>query len=223
VLQHPFQDQILYFAIPDRFNDGGDANDCGFITSACPINDTQANVLTHGFLPSNKGYYHGGDLKGLNEKLDYLAGLGVNAIWVGPIFKNKPVQPDISNLYGHSSAYHGYWILDYEQVDPHLGTNQEFKDLIADAHSRGIKIFMDIITNHTADVIQLTGHAGYCGKKDFPYLDANGDPFNDSDFAYFGQSNYSPLRQCGRGLSRLSTGGDGKSQLFFIVTGLSRC
>lgn len=190
VLQHPVQDEILYFAIPDRFNNGSDANDCGDYSGTCVVDDTQENVLTHGFLPSDKGYYHGGDLKGLSEQLDYLEGLGVTSIWVGPIFKNKPVQPDISNLYGHSSGYHGYWILDYEQVDPHLGTNQEFKDLVADAHARGINIFMDIITNHTADVIQLEGNAGYRGKADFPYLDINGDSFNDSDFAYSGQPDY---------------------------------
>ena len=190
VLQHPFQDQVLYFAMPDRFSDGSDANDCGDYSGPCVMNDTQANVLTHGYLPSDRGYYHGGDIAGLRSKLDYLAGMGVTAVWVGPIFKNKPVQPDSSNLYGYSSGYHGYWILDFMHVDPHLGTDFEFAALVSEAHALGIQVFMDIITNHTADVIQLQGNAGYRNKTDFPYLDINGQPFNDSDYAYFGQPGY---------------------------------
>jgi pullulanase-type alpha-1,6-glucosidase len=191
VLQHPVQDQILYFTMPDRFANGNDSNNCGDYAGTCVENDTESNVLTHGYLPSDRGYYHGGDLAGLLSKLDYLENMGVTAIWVGPIFKNKPVQPDSSNLYGHSSAYHGYWILDFEQVDPHLGTNAEFKTLVDEAHARGIQIFMDIITNHTADVIQLEGNAGYRNKTDFPYTDVNDEPFDDSDFAYYGQEPWS--------------------------------
>jgi pullulanase-type alpha-1,6-glucosidase len=183
VLQHPFQDQVLYFTMPDRFSNGSIANDCGAYAGTCVSNDTEANVLTHGFLPSNRGYYHGGDIAGLRSKLDYLAGMGVTAVWVGPAFKNKTVQPDSSSLYGHSSGYHGYWILDYQQVDPHLGTNQEFQDLVNAAHALGIQVFMDIITNHTADVIQLEGNAGYRNKTDFPYRDANGVAFDDADYA----------------------------------------
>jgi|GEM_PF-52753 len=189
VLRHPFQDEILYFAIPDRFENGDPTNNCGDYTGPCVDNDTQANVLTHGFLPSDRGYYHGGDVTGLRAKLDYLADMGVTAVWVGPIYLNKTVQPDSTNLYGFSSGYHGYWILDFQQVDPHLGSNAEWKALIDEAHTRGIQVFMDIVTNHTADVIQLESSA-YRNKTDFPYLDANGNEFNDSDFAYFGQPDY---------------------------------
>ena len=192
LLSHPFQDQVLYFVIPDRFNDGDTANNCAGFAGPCVDGDTQDNVLTHGYLPSDRGYYHGGDLQGLRDRLDYLEGLGVTAIWVGPIYQNKTVQPDSSNLYGFSSGYHGYWILDFLEVDPHLGTNEEFRALVNDAHSRGIKVFMDVVTNHTADVIQLEGNAGYRNKTTFPYLDAvSGLPFDDSDFAYSGQPDYS--------------------------------
>ncbi|MEJ2558697.1 MAG: alpha-amylase family glycosyl hydrolase, partial [Anaerolineae bacterium] len=189
VLRQPFEDQILYFAIPDRFSNGDPNNNCGDYAGPCIENDSEENVLTHGFLPSDRGYYHGGDVAGLRNKLDYLADMGVTAVWVGPIYLNKTVQPDSSNLYGHSSGYHGYWILDFQQVDPHLGSNAEWKALIDDAHTRGIQVFMDIVTNHTADVIQLESSA-YRNKTDFPYLDANGDEFDDSDFAYFGQPDY---------------------------------
>ena len=125
-VRHPFVDEVLYFAIPDRFFDGNRRNNCGDYEGRCVANDTQANVLTHGYLPSDKGYYHGGDIAGLRQRLPYLDDLGITAIWVGPIFANKPVQSDTTNLYGHSSGYHGYWIEDFLRVDPHLGTNEEF-------------------------------------------------------------------------------------------------
>ena len=114
----------------------------------------------------------------------------MTAIWVGPIFANQTVQSDTTDLYGHSAGYHGYWILDFLRVDPHLGTNEEFARLVSDAHGRGIKVFMDIVTNHTADVIQLEGNAGYRNTRDFPYRDVNGQPFDDRDFAYSGQPDY---------------------------------
>ena len=187
-LRHPFTDEILYFAIPDRFNNGDPSNDCGDFAGTCVNDDTEANVLTHGYLASDRGYYHGGDIAGLHNQLPYLESLGITAVWVGPIYQNRTVQSDSSNLYGHSSGYHGYWITDFFQVDPHLGTNAEFEALVDDAHSRGIQVFMDVVTNHTADVIQLEGNAGYRNKTDFPYVDTNGDPFDDSEFAYYGQS-----------------------------------
>ena len=189
-VRHPFANDVLYFAIPDRFNDGNPNNNCGDYAGVCVANDTQEHVLQHGYLPSDKGYYHGGDLEGLRRKLPYLENLGVNSIWVGPIFTNKAVQEDSTDLYGHSAGYHGYWIRDFLHVDPHLGTNAEFARLVDKAHARGIKVFMDIVTNHTADVIQLEGNAGYRNKRDFPYRDVNGVAFDDSDYAYYGQPDY---------------------------------
>ena len=190
-VRHPFVDEVLYFAIPDRFFDGNRRNNCGDYAGTCVAGDTQQNVLTHGYLPSDKGYYHGGDLAGLRRRLPYLDQLGITAIWVGPIFANRPVQSDTTNLYGHSSGYHGYWIEDFLRVDPHLGTNEEFADLVDAAHERGIQVFMDVVTNHTADVFQLEGNAGYRDKTRFPYRDVTGEPFDDSDYAYAGQPDYS--------------------------------
>jgi pullulanase-type alpha-1,6-glucosidase len=191
VVEHPFEDQVLYFTMPDRFANGNPGNDCGNYAGTCVANDSQENVLTHGFLPSDKGYYHGGDVAGLQANLDYLANMGITAVWVGPIYLNKTVQPDSTNLYGYSAGYHGYWILDFQQVDPHLGSNAEWKDLIDDAHSRGIQVFMDIVTNHTADVIDYEeGSYAYRNKTDFPYRDVNQVPFDDSEFAYYGQDPY---------------------------------
>ena len=134
-------EEIMYFLLPDRFENGDESNDTG---------GYQGGVLDHGFDPDHKGFYHGGDLKGLSNQLDYIEGMGVTAIWLGPIYKNKPVQ----GAPGYeSSGYHGYWITDFTQVDPHFGTNADLKALVDEAHARGIKVYLDIITNHTADVI----------------------------------------------------------------------
>ncbi len=82
-----------------------------------------------------------------------------------------------------SAGYHGYWITDFTQIDPHLGTNAELKKLIDLAHKRGIKVFFDIITNHTADVLDYpasaydaNGQVPYRTKEDAPYKDAAGEP-----------------------------------------------
>ena len=133
-------DQDFYFVMGDRFANGDPANDQGGLTG---------DRLVTGFDPTAKGFYNGGDLDGLRSKLDYVQGLGTDAIWLTPIFKNKAVQLED----GPSAGYHGYWITDFTQVDPHLGTNQDLAELVDAAHDRGMKVFFDIITNHTADVI----------------------------------------------------------------------
>ena len=136
------EDEVIYFVLPDRFENGDPANDRG---------DIRGGRLDHGFDPAHKGFYQGGDLKGLTARLDYIQGMGATAIWLTPIFRNKPVQGPPGR---ESSGYHGYWITDFLDVDPHLGTRADFKALVEAAHARGMKVYMDIITNHTADVIK---------------------------------------------------------------------
>jgi len=142
--ERPITDDVIYFLLPDRFANGDPTNDTG---------GYPGGVLDHGFDPTHKGFYHGGDLKGLLDKLDYLEGMGVTAIWMAPIFKNKPVQGAEPWI---SAGYHGYWITDFTQIDPHFGTNADLKALVEEAHRRNIKVIFDIITNHTADVIRYT-------------------------------------------------------------------
>lgn len=155
------EQEVIYFALPDRFANGDPANDQGGL---------EGGKLVTGFDPTDKAFYHGGDLKGLTAKLDYIQGLGATAIWVGPIFKNKPVQGPKGQ---DSAGYHGYWITDFTQVDPHLGTNDDFRTLVDAAHARGMKVYMDIIVNHTADVIQYKEAASegypYRSKADYPF------------------------------------------------------
>lgn len=135
------EDEVIYFVMPDRFYNADPSNDTGGIAGG---------PLQHGFDPTHKGFYHGGDLKGVRKKLDYIQGMGVTAIWLTPVFVNKPVQGPPDDL---SAGYHGYWITDFTDIDPHLGRREEFGKLVEAAHARGIKVFMDIVTNHTADVI----------------------------------------------------------------------
>ncbi|MGD2077886.1 MAG: alpha-amylase family glycosyl hydrolase, partial [Chloroflexota bacterium] len=151
---------FFYFVLPDRFQNGDPANDSG--------GDVSGDPLVNGFLPTDKGYYHGGDIAGLMEKLDYLENLGVTAIWMTPQFTNSWVQGD-GTIAGSSAAYHGYWQIDYTQIDPHFGTNQELKDFIDAAHSREMKVYFDIVINHTGDVITYDeGVFTYRNKDDYP-------------------------------------------------------
>jgi glycosidase len=161
------EDEVIYFVLPDRFENGDPRNDTGGL---------KGDRLATGFDPTAKGFYHGGDLKGLLKRLDYIQALGATAIWVGPIFKNKPVQGPKGD---ESAGYHGYWITDFTQVDPHFGTNADFKALVDAAHARGMKVYMDIIANHTADVIkyrecQPDTRCPYRSRADYPYTRKGG-------------------------------------------------
>jgi glycosidase len=180
-LRAPLTRETFYFVMPDRFANGDSSNDRGGLSGPREVT---------GFDPTRKGWYHGGDLKGLISKLDYIKGLGTTAIWLTPSFKNKPVQ-GLGTPYP-SAGYHGYWITDFTRIDPHLGTNQDLRALIAGAHSRGMKVFFDIITNHTADVISYAENRyDYVSKKDSPYRDASGNVFDDRAFA--GKDTFPPL------------------------------
>jgi glycosidase len=152
------QDEVVYFLLPDRFDNADTSNDKGGL---------KGDRLKTGYDPTAKGYYHGGDLKGLIKRLDYIQKLGATAIWVAPIFKNQPVRGEPGD---ESAGYHGYWVTDFTTVDPHFGTEADFKALVAAAHGRGMKVYMDIITNHTADIIRYKecGICAYRGKADYP-------------------------------------------------------
>ncbi|MET3430504.1 pullulanase-type alpha-1,6-glucosidase [Actinoplanes tereljensis] len=161
-----------YFVLPDRFANGNKANDKGGLTG---------DRLQTGYDPTDKGFYHGGDLQGVIDKLDYIQGLGTTAIWLAPVFKNRPVQGSGTDI---SAGYHGYWITDFTQVDPHFGTNADLKRLVKLAHQRGLKIYLDIIVNHTADVIQYAENKyDYIDKATAPYKDASGQPFEDRNYS----------------------------------------
>ena len=168
------EDEIVYFLLPDRFEDGDAGNNLGGLSG---------DRLATGFDPTDPGFFHGGDMVGLTQRLDYIQSLGATAIWLAPIFANKPVQGPP----GHeSAAYHGYWITDFTRVDPHFGTNEEFAALVQAAHARGLKVYIDIVANHTADVIRLRECPGwdcrYRSQGDYPYSrrgGLDGEPINE--------------------------------------------
>ncbi|MBG6224241.1 glycosidase [Arthrobacter sp. CAN_A2] len=170
-LRSAVTDENFYFVMADRFQNGSTANDDGGLGPDPSVS---------GFDPTRKGYYNGGDLKGLLQELDYIQGMGTTSIWLTPSFKNRAVQPE-----DNSAGYHGYWITDFTQIDPHLGTNEDLKTLIDAAHARGMKVYFDIITNHTADVIGYDAgeRAPYISKDEQPYRDADGTAFDDRDYA----------------------------------------
>jgi glycosidase len=173
-VRSPRLGEIVYFLLPDRFNDGDPSNNTGRSASADPNEN--------GFDPTNPDFFHGGDLQGISAKLDYLRDLGATSIWMSPIFRNRTVQH-----YGagapSKAGYHGYWILDFTEVDPHFGSKEDLQQLIANAKSRGIGTILDVVVNHTADVIQpKDGIRAYQYKFSKPYRDADGKPFDDRDY-----------------------------------------
>jgi glycosidase len=168
------QDEVIYFLLPDRFENGDPANDRGGLSG---------DRLATGFDPTSKGFYHGGDLKGLVARLDYIQSLGATALWLGPVFRNKPVQGAPGR---ESAAYHGYWIVDFTHVDPHFGSDRDLESLVAAAHRHGLKVYLDIVVNHTADVIAYrecpAGPCPYRSRADYPYTrhgGVHGAPINE--------------------------------------------
>ncbi|MBO1334451.1 hypothetical protein J3486_24790 [Streptomyces sp. VRA16 Mangrove soil] len=159
----------FYLLLPDRFANGDHANDEGGLTG---------DRMTTGYDPTDKNFYQGGDLKGLTDKLDYIKGLGTTAIWLAPVFKNKTVQVRDGKA---TASYHGYAVTDFTHVDPHFGTDADLTRLIGKAHAKGMKVYFDVITNHTADTVDYAEKKyGYRSKGAYPYLDTEGRPFDDS-------------------------------------------
>jgi glycosidase len=177
-------EEIIYFVLPDRFANGNPANDRGGL---------RGDRLKHGFDPTSKAFFHGGDLQGLAARLDYIQALGATAVWLTPVFKNKPVQGAPGQ---QSAGYHGYWITDFTRVDPHLGDEAQMQAFVRAAHGRGMKVYLDIIANHTADVIAYrecpTDRCPYRSRAEYPYSrrgGLQGEPINDG----FTGDNFSKL------------------------------
>jgi len=161
--QSSLASQRIYFVMPDRYANGDPSNDRGGLSGPSGVT---------GYDATDPGYYHGGDLKGLTGNLQRIKSLGFTALWVTPVLKQDPVE-------NGSAAYHGYWGLDFTTVDPHLGTDQDFANLVAAAHALGLKVYLDVVVNHTADVIQLTSGATY---SDLPYRDCHGKAFDPARY-----------------------------------------
>lgn len=131
-----WDEAVVYFMMTDRFFDGNESN------------NTASGTDTYG---DNPGLYHGGDFAGVTAKLDYLQDLGVNTIWLTPIVKNiagVTVTDEGKEDVPYNAAYHGYWASDFTKLNPTMGTTEEFKTMISEAHKRGMRIMVDIVVNH---------------------------------------------------------------------------
>ncbi|MBR5062582.1 MAG: cyclomaltodextrinase N-terminal domain-containing protein [Prevotella sp.] len=122
---------VLYMLMPDRF-----AQSANHVAQIKGLNTYKEDR-------SQPSLRHGGDLEGIRQHLDYFNELGVTALWFTPVLENN--SPDNDNGF---STYHGYATTDYYRVDPRFGTNAQYKQLIDDAHAKGLKVVMDMIFNH---------------------------------------------------------------------------
>ncbi len=125
---------VLYMLMPDRFANGNPKND--------RIKGLRDQLVNR----NEPSLHHGGDLEGIRQHLNYFNQLGVTALWLTPVLEND--RPADQNKY---STYHGYATTDYYRVDPRLGTNEEYKELVKEAHAKGLKVVMDMIFNHCGD------------------------------------------------------------------------
>ncbi len=141
-----------YFVLTDRFYNGDKNNDGSY-----------GRVKTS----DGVGSFHGGDIKGLTEKLDYLEDLGVNAIWISaPYEQTHGWTSGANNGFAHY-AFHGYYTQDWTFMDQAMGTIEEFRTFVNEAHKRGIRVVMDIVMNHTGyDNWQDMIDYGFGGFKD---------------------------------------------------------
>lgn len=121
---------VLYMLMPDRFANGRVENDYIEGMNKYSVDRSEPSLR------------HGGDLEGIRQHLDYFTELGVTALWFTPVLENN--SPDD----GAFSTYHGYATTDYYRVDPRFGSNEEYRQLVDEAHKKGLKVVMDMIFNH---------------------------------------------------------------------------
>ena len=165
-----WDEAVVYFMMTDRFFDGNESN------------NKASGADTFG---DNPGLYHGGDFAGVTAKLDYLQDLGVNTIWLTPIVKNiqgVAVTDEGKDDVPYNAAYHGYWASDFTKLNPTLGTTEEFKTMISEAHKRGMRIMVDIVVNHAGYGTEST-FAGMLRDKSISEGDIKSWQSNMPDFA----------------------------------------
>ncbi len=146
----------IYFVLTDRFYNGDTSND-----------ESYHRHKTAG--GSNVATFHGGDIKGLTEKLDYLNDLGVNAIWITAPYEQMHGWTGGKNDAFPHYAFHGYYTLDWTFMDRNMGTLDDMRNFVTEAHRRGIRVVMDIVLNHT-------GYATLDDCVDYDFGNFNGTP-----------------------------------------------
>jgi glycosidase len=158
-----WRDVFIYFLLVDRF----DNNQKGvppYLEASAP----------KGRDPEQGKIFQGGNLKGIIRRLNYIKGLGANAIWLSPVFKNRREKTD---------SYHGYGIGDFLDIDVRFGTKEDLKKLVREAHARGLYVILDIILNHTGD------NWAYPGDRPYYYWQQAPGPF---DFGFWREVDSTP-------------------------------
>lgn len=154
-----WRDEVIYFLLVDRFSDGRDRQrpllDRNNLAAARP-----AGWRWDNWSRSGRDRWQGGTIKGVESRLEYLAGLGVTAIWLSPVFKQR----------SHLDTYHGYGIQDFLDVDPRFGSRQDLVDLVAAAHDAGLRVVLDVIFNHSGSNWVYRG-----GARKLPYTTGRHD------------------------------------------------
>jgi glycosidase len=133
-----FKPDVIYQVVLDRFFDGDATN-----------NDPSGDTGLYDGTKSNWKLYWGGDLAGLTQKISYLAGMGITALWISPPVENVHLPVFETGSTSPDAGYHGYWARDFYNIDPHLGTWNDFDTLISTAHNNGIKVIVDFAPNHS--------------------------------------------------------------------------
>jgi len=147
--------EVLYFLLPDRFSDGLDKGRPAFNFSRPPSNARPAGFLWNKWAEGGGGRWQGGTIKGIQSRLDYLSDLGITAVWIGPVFKQRR----------HTNEYHGYAVQNFLDVDPHFGTRRDLIDLVIAAHDLKICVILDVVFNHSGHNWDYAD-----GRVDPPYL-----------------------------------------------------
>ncbi|AFG36264.1 alpha-amylase family glycosyl hydrolase [Spirochaeta africana] len=170
-----WRDHVIYFLLIDRFADGDSSNnDLGFGE----------------YDPDNIEYFHGGDIRGMTERLNYLEALGVGAIWHTPQIQNQWLSPDYNGQ--RFAGYHGYWAHDFFAVDPHFGSMHEYRVFVREAHRRGMYVIQDIVPNHMGDYYSEDGEDLYQdGIPDTPAAPFDGRENASEYFHFSGEDIYS--------------------------------
>jgi glycosidase len=177
-----WRDEVLYFLLVDRFSDGNEASrpllDRSNLATARPNQPNGQLWRWDQWAQSGNERFQGGTLNGVRSKLGYLSGLGVTALWLSPVMR----QRGHANTFG-SDTYHGYGVADFLEVDPRFGTRQDLIELVDAAHHAGIKIIMDVIFNHTGQNWNYPGNVEKEGFRPWPdhydfgnWLGAAGEP-----------------------------------------------
>ena len=121
-----WRDEVIYQILVDRFANGDLGND-------------------YDVDPTSMAHYHGGDWLGIEQNLDYITSLGVTTLWISPVVKNVDSDSGFD-------AFHGYWTQDFDSPNPHFGDVPALRHMVAAAHGRGLKVILDIVTNHVGQV-----------------------------------------------------------------------